>query len=83
MSGQELVVGPSGSIRMIYGESFSTQSLGGHTIRRASHVEPTDNARWTADLSPVGGPLLGPFTNRTAALEAETAWLAKHWLDEV
>ena len=30
-------------------------------IRRASHVEPDEAGRWWADLSPVGGPRLGPF----------------------
>lgn len=34
--------------------------------------KPTD---WWADMSPVRGPLLGPFVTRTQALEAETAYL--------
>lgn len=44
---------------------------------RASHVEPwdADPMQWGADLSPVGGPMLGPFTTRRAALDAEVAWL--------
>ncbi len=36
--------------------------------------------RWHADLSPVGGPVLGPFGQRSAALAAETSWLDEHWL---
>lgn len=44
-------------------------------IRRVSHVEPTADHQWTADLSPVGGPVLGPFLTRAEALSAEVAWL--------
>jgi hypothetical protein len=57
-------------------------SLGTVHIQRASHVEPqpTDDGsiQWTADLSPVGGPLLGPFLLRADALEAEHQWLDAH-----
>ncbi len=52
--------------------------LGTPTIRRASHVEPTEDGRWTADMAPVDGPLLGPFKLRGDALAAECAWLADH-----
>ncbi|MHA2642868.1 MAG: hypothetical protein V2G41_09495 [bacterium JZ-2024 1] len=43
-------------------------------ISRASYVEPFDGG-WVADLSPVGGPILGPFRLRREALDAERAWL--------
>ena len=33
-----------------------------------------------ADLSPVGGPMLGPFSKRSQALNAEQDWLNSHWL---
>lgn len=46
-------------------------SLGNATINRASHVEPTADCRWTADLAPIGGPVLGPFESRAEALAAE------------
>ena len=52
--------------------------IGTCTIHRASHVEPTTTVtgiQWTADLSPVGGPLLGPFISRSLALAAERDWL--------
>ncbi|EMB17938.1 hypothetical protein RE6C_01332 [Rhodopirellula europaea 6C] len=38
------------------------------------------NGQWTADLSPVGGPVLGPFALRSEAIEAEIEWLHCHWL---
>lgn len=43
-------------------------------------MEPTVDGRWTADLSPVAGPTLGPFNTRRAALDAEVAWLIKNRL---
>lgn len=46
-------------------------------IRRASHVEPTEEGQWTADMSPVHGPVLGPFETRAEALTAETKWLSE------
>jgi hypothetical protein len=49
-------------------------------IARASLVEPDDEGRWWADLGPVQGPVLGPFTLRSFALEAEQKWLKDHWL---
>jgi hypothetical protein len=57
--------------------NVSTMKIGTVDIRRASHVEPiADNpGKWGADLAPVGGPFLGPFDTRTAALAAEVAWL--------
>jgi hypothetical protein len=30
---------------------------------------------WEADMSPVNGPVLGPFATRGAALTAEVTWL--------
>ncbi len=76
----DLVIDPRGTIRAIYGEMIDLHALGRPTIARASHVEPDDHGLWTADLSPVSGPVLGPFALRSAALEAEHAWLERHWL---
>jgi hypothetical protein len=76
----ELVITPAGEVRCIYGEELDLRALGRPDIRRGSHVEPTADGRWTADLAPVGGPILGPFEQRCSALEAEIAWLAEHWL---
>jgi hypothetical protein len=76
-----LVIEPGGQIHCLYGEAVDLASLGILSIRRASHVEPDVNGNWWADLSPLGGPRLGPFTRRSLALDAETAWLEQHWLE--
>jgi hypothetical protein len=71
----QLLIDPQGQVRCLYGEMIDLASLGVASIRRASHVEPDDAGRWWADLAPVGGPRLGPFPRRSAALQAEVAWL--------
>ncbi|MBA4017582.1 MAG: hypothetical protein C0483_10455 [Pirellula sp.] len=76
----ELVVTPGGHIRCLYDESLPLQALGRLDIRRGSYVEPDASGLWTADLAPVGGPILGPFEHRCSALAAEIAWLRAHWL---
>ena len=76
----EIVVGRSGTARMVYDEAFDARCLGHPSIRRGSDVEPTADGQWTADLSRVGGPLLGPFALRSEALAAEVTWLRRHWL---
>lgn len=73
-----LVVSPSGELRFIYTEALDLSEVGVQQIARASHVEPTSDGHWTADLSPVGGPLLGPFAKRSEALAAEVEWLEAH-----
>ena len=75
----ELVIQPNGAVRCIYGEELNLNTLGRLSVQRASHVEPTNDGQWTADLAPVGGPLLGPFSSRSQALAAEIAWLELHW----
>jgi hypothetical protein len=76
----EIVIGLGGDVQSIYGEEFDFACLGEVQIRRASFVEPDDQGRWFADLSPMGGPKLGPFTKRSAALDAEVQWLRCHVL---
>jgi len=76
----ELLIEANGNIRCVYGEAIPLAQLGYVEIRRGSHVEPTGDGRWTADLSPVNGPVLGPFETRSAALAAEIDWLGQHWL---
>lgn len=76
----QIVIAPGGGIRCIYGEAVDLNLLGKVQISRGSHVEPDELGQWFADLSPVGGPKLGPFAKRTDALAAEIAWLEEHWL---
>ena len=76
----ELMIGRNGSIRCIYAEAISLATLGSLSIARGSHVEPNSDGHWTADLSPVDGPILGPFKHRTEALRAEHEWLTAKWL---
>ena len=71
----ELVISPSGAVRAIYDEAIDLAARGRLAIRRASHVEPDVQGRWFADLSPVAGPVLGPFDRRSEALAAELQWL--------
>jgi hypothetical protein len=76
-----LIINPGSIVSTNYSEEIDLAAMGRATIRRASHVEPTSDGTWTADLSPVGGPVLGPFTKRSGALAAEADWLAEHWLN--
>ena len=76
----QLVIQLGGVVHCLYGEEIDLQKIGAISISRGSHVEPNPEGQWTADLSPVDGPLLGPFTNRSTALDAERQWLETHWL---
>ncbi len=77
----QIIIEPDGNARCIYSEELNLATLGQVSIRRGSHVEPTGNGPgWTADLSPVGGPILGPFNRRSEALAAELQWLQSNWL---
>jgi hypothetical protein len=76
----QLVVLPGGAVRCLYDESIDLAALGHPDIKRASHVEPIGDGTWYADMSPVVGPVLGPFERRSEALEAEQAWLEANWL---
>ena len=76
----QIVFTPQGDARAIYGEAIDLAELGAVDVRRASHVEPDGAGGWSADLSPVGGPVLTGFHHRSEALAAEVAWLEQHWL---
>ncbi len=77
----DLVIHPGGVVRCVYDEAIELASLGRLSVERASHVEPDADGQWLADMSPVAGPVLGPFPRRSAALAAEVAWLGRHWLE--
>lgn len=67
-----------GNADTIYTELIDLNELGKLSIKRASHVEPTEDGQWTADMSPVNGPILGPYKTRTIALNEEVKWLEEH-----
>ena len=75
-----ILILPDGSLRCVYAGAIDLNQLGSPAIQRASHVEPDANGAWHADLGPVSGPVLGPFSQRSAALRAEADWLELHWL---
>ena len=76
----QMVIQPGGTVHCLYGEELDLAQLGSLAIARGSQVEPTQTGQWTADLSPVHGPVLGPFPSRSDALTAERQWLETHWL---
>ena len=78
----QLIIHTGGMVRCLYDETIDLAKLGLVSIQRASHVEPTPDGQWLADLSPLMGPVLGPFPQRSAALAAEAAWLQSHWLEQ-
>ncbi len=78
----EILIKPSGNALCIYSDAIPLSAIGKIEITRASHVEPNSVGQWMADLSPVGGPTLGPFEKRTDAITAEVNWLRKNWLLE-
>ena len=73
----ELVIGTDGMARCIYDEALDLWEIGKLQITRASHVEPDADGHWWADMRPVGGPVLGPFSSRAHALDAEREWLRR------
>ena len=71
-------VSEGGEVKFLWNDSLAPLlELGEGRIVRASHVEP-DGTLWSADLSPVGGPTLGPFQLRQEALDAERTWLEEN-----
>lgn len=70
----------NGTMRFVYDDDLAAliRPLGAR-VERASHVE-FDNTLggWTADMSPSGGGVLGPFRSRQDGLDAERAWLREH-----
>lgn len=71
-----LTIEPDGTMKFIYQDELADMlDLGEPCVQRVSHVEPCQGGSWLADLSPVLGPLLGPFRLRRDALAAEIEWL--------
>ena len=78
-----IIFDTKGGVRFIHDDSLMAlvkDSVDDVVIRRASYVEPTDDGLWEADMSPVYGPVLGPFDTRGEALSEEVAWLAERMI---
>lgn len=80
----EIMVDASGEVRGIYSDELADLlAAAGHNtpqVKRASHVEPHPDGGWQADMTPVGGPVFGPYQHRREALDQELDWLQLHWL---
>ena len=76
----EILVSVLGNAKCVYSDAIPLSQLGKLSIHRASHVEPNSDGQWLADLSPIEGPVLGPFEKRKDALAAELVWLRDNWL---
>lgn len=74
-----IVIDNSGAARFVFSDLAASvvSSLGTARTRRASNVEPGPDGKWYVDLSPSGGPILGPFefSDKESALKAEIEWL--------
>lgn len=77
-----LIVTGNGEVRCLYAEAIDLPALGAAHIRRGSHLDPDVRGNWWADLSPVNGPRLGPFKDRSSGLSAEQEWL-EDWLSKI
>lgn len=79
----DIFINGDGSMQFVHDDDLAEALSGGVTVtRRASHVEPDEQGRWMVDLSPVGGPLVGPFSRRDAALAWEVEWLTQQFEQE-
>ena len=77
----KIKINPDGTMTFVYSDQLRPLFDEGEAqIKRASHVEPTDDGRWQADLSPVGGPVLAATDQRSDSLAAEVEWLDREIL---
>jgi len=73
------IITPGGEVKFVWDDQMAfLRELGLAEIVRASHVEPTPDGEWIADMGPSGGPVLGPYQLRCEALAAERQWLAQN-----
>jgi hypothetical protein len=72
-----IITSPDGSSSVkVYDES-GIGSIGEvERMKRASHVDYDNNLKgWVADMSPLGGSLLGPFKLHSEAIRAERIYI--------
>jgi hypothetical protein len=77
-----LEISADGRLRFVWDDRLADLVNAGETrVRRASHVEPAPGGwGWIADLTPSGGPVVGPFRLRREALAAEVRWIQENAL---
>lgn len=73
-------IGTDGTLQCLYTEELDLDAFGEVSLVRGSHVEPFEGSQWIADMSPVGGGVLGPFPKRSQALAAEVEYLERKLL---
>lgn len=67
---------PDGTLSFVWSDDLADLAQHGTaSIVRVSEVEPDASGRWWANLSRIGGPMLGPFVKRGEAIAAELEWL--------
>ena len=70
-----IIIRPNGTAEWTHSDELNFLKAATPTsTRRVSDVEPEGDS-WTANMYRIGGPLLGPFPTREAALRAERLWL--------
>lgn len=67
----------NGEAVFIYEDDHPCLELGRGITKRASHVEPTEDGMWLADMKPMNGPVLSPTSSRSGSLVLETQWIEK------
>ncbi|GMV80538.1 MAG: hypothetical protein AMXMBFR7_17220 [Planctomycetota bacterium] len=78
-----IAVRPDGQVEFLYDDALGALLLEGEgRVLRASHVEPTSDGRWQADLAPIGGPKLPATRTRGASTQAEIVWIERNRLTE-
>lgn len=71
-------ISKTGEVSYIYtDELVGLLSQGEASIRRVSHVEPTTDGQWTAQME--DGTLLGPYKLRSTALVEEVKYLEEKY----
>jgi hypothetical protein len=82
-----VIIDEEGGISFIHDDEAAEalrECLGRQHTVRASHVEPTDDGRWSVDVAPIlksAAPvILGIYPTRKEALAAEVDWLLGHMM---
>ena len=79
-----LVIRKTGAVEYVHDDALVRvcAALSPPKITRASHIEPDCSGQWWVDLSPCGGPKLGPYPSDQyqQARRDEDDWIYQHRL---